>query len=365
MPEPCHNCDPPASAGHFGRPSGLLFFGGRLWDPAWPAKMRTMPLPARPAVFPPHTLPTLLAALVALAATGCGDKRAAPVAPAEPAQAVALLSQHLRDNDLQAFAHDAVPPALQPALAAAWQDGRTRWPLEELPFDQKIPGILTTLSADKADVQLRRTFDRQFANANTEIRAAASALGLFGVKFLQGDDSLSAEERAHYAQLVSAMSEWGARAKLGDPKRGRGAIARLTLAARRTGLRGEADFPRLGMDDSLRRLGPLVAAFKDSLRSYDLDLDHSLDAMTLSLESQDGDRAQVRMRYPLAGKTIDTVVAVERIDGRWYLSDFLRHARAAAAKPMTEADSGSLLAPAMAPQTVPLTETTTKQPPSS
>lgn len=326
-----------------------------------------MPLPARPAVLrPAYALPALLAAALALAAVGCDKgQRNAPTATTGPVQAVALLTRHLRDNDLQAFARDAVPPALRPQLAAAWRAGRTRWPLEELPFDQKIPGILTALSADRADVRLRRSFDRQFANANTEIRGAASALGLFGVKFLQGDDSLSAEERAHYAQLVSAISEWGAKAKLGDPKRGRSAIARLTLAARKTGLRTEADFPRLGMDDSLRRLTPLIAALKETLRSYDLDLDDSLDAMTLSLESEDGDRARVRMRYPLAGKTIDTVVAVERIDGRWYLSDFLRHARAAAAAPMIEADAESLLAPATPPPAVPPAETATKQPPSS
>ncbi|NOT87680.1 MAG: hypothetical protein HOP03_05815 [Lysobacter sp.] len=314
-----------------------------------------------------------MAAMLVLATAGCDPgQRIAPGAGAatEPVQAVALLSQHLRDNDLQAFARDAVPPPLRAPLAAAWQAGRTRWPLDELPFDQKIPGIVATLSADKADVQLRRSFDRQFANANTEIRAAASALGLFGVKFLQGDDTLSAEERAHYAQLVSAMSEWGVRATLGDPKRGRGAIARLTLAARQTGLRDEADFPRFGMDESLRRLTPLIAALKETLRSYDLDLDQSLDTMTLSLESREGDRARVRMRYRLAGKAIDTVVAVERIDGHWYLSDFLRHARAAAAlAPMETPDAAQKTAPVtaeplIAPPGVP-PKSATKQPPSS
>lgn len=329
-----------------------------------------MPLPARlPASRPAYGLPAVLAALMVLVATGCdpAGQRIAPGAATEPVQAVALLTQHLRDNDLEAFARDAVPPALRPQLAAAWQAGRTRWPLDELPFDQKIPGIVATLSADKADVQLRRSFDRQFANANTEIRAAASALGLFGVKFLQSDDTLSVEERAHYAQLVSAMSEWGASAPLGDTKRGRGTIARLTLAARQTGLREEADFPRFGMDESLRRLTPLIAALKETLRSYDLDLDQSLDAMTLSLDRQDGDRAQVRMRYRLAGKTIDTVVAVERIDGRWYLSDFLRHARAAAALAPVETP-GPAQTPALVPgepPVVPPTETATKQPPSS
>ena len=316
-----------------------------------------MPIPSASHVAPRPALPVVLAALLALTALGCEkDRQVAPGTAAGPVQAVALLSRHLRDNDLQAFARDAVPPPLRPQLDAAWRAGRTRWPLDELPFDRKIPGVLATLSADKADAALRRSFDRQFANANTEIRAAASALGMFGVKFLQSDDTLSAEERAHYAQLVSAMSAWGAKAKLGDPKRGRGAIARMTLAARQTGLRGEADFAQSGMGDSLRRLTPVIAALKDTLRSYDLDLDDSLDAMTLSLDHQDGDRARVRMRYRLAGEAIDTLVAVERIDGRWYLSDFLRHARTAAAPPP---------APPAAAPVLPSTETATKQPPSS
>ncbi len=329
------------------------------------------PVPAVPRTTP--VLPTVLAALLALAAGGCGGgERVTPTAASEPTDAVALLTRHLRDNDLQAFARDAVPPALRPQLAAAWQAGRTRWPLEELPFDHKIPGMLTVLAADKADARLRRSYDGQFANAHGEIRAAAKSLGLFGVKFLQTDIALSAEERAHYAQLVAVMSDWGGRAKLGDPKRARGTIARLTLAARQSGLREEADFRRYGMDDSLLRLTPVVAALKESLRAYDLDLDSSLDAMTLSLVSQEGDRARVRMRYPLDGKTIDTVVAVERIDGRWYLSDFLRHARAAAAVPPGPAVSAPApLMPAPAdpppgaPPVVAPTETATTKPTSS
>ncbi len=312
-----------------------------------PYPMPAAPVPAVPK--PASALPTLLAALLALAAAGCGGgERVTPTVASEPTDAVALLTRHLRDNDLRAFARDAVPPELRPQLAAAWQAGRTRWPLEELPFDHKIPGMLAVLAADKADTRLRRSFEGQFANANGEIRAAAKSLGLFGVKFLQTDIALSAEERAHYAQLVAVLSDWGTRAKLADPKRARGTIARLTLAARQSGLREETDFRRYGMDDTLRRLTPVVAALKESLRAYDLDLDRSLNAMTLSLVSQEGDQARVRMRYPLDGKTIDTVVAVERIDGRWYLSDFLGHARAAAAVPPGPATPAAM-PPAPAP----------------
>jgi hypothetical protein len=98
----------------------------------------------------------------------------------------------------------------------------------------------------------------------------------------------------------------------------------------------------------------MFGAFKVCLRDYGLDLDQSLDGMQLSLERQDGDRALVRLRYPLAGRTIDTLVAVERVDGHWYLSDFLRHARAAAAP-----------APPDAPPVAPPGSTTSAKPTSS
>ncbi|MGN6152690.1 MAG: hypothetical protein ACTHOH_11895 [Lysobacteraceae bacterium] len=313
------------------------------------------PVPPLRACPPP--LAALLALALALGAVGCGDRereRAPHVGASDPVQAVALLNADLRDNDLAGFARDAVPPSLHAPLAAAWRAGRTRWPLEELPFDQRIPGVLASLSADDAEKRLRKGYDRQFARADGEIRAASQALGLFGEKYLQSEAGLSAEERTHYVQLVRAITAWAGRAGLGDARRGHAAIPKLVLAARGTGLHDAADFRRLGMDESLRRLGPMAAALKDVLRGYGLDLDASLDAMALSLESRDGDHARVRMRYPLASATIDTVVAVEQVDGHWYLSDFLRHARAAAAV----ADAPASPAVGVAPGTAPPATTT-------
>lgn len=290
-------------------------------------------------------LPFLTAGLLALA--GCGEDAPPPGAASAPEQSVLVLAGRLRDNDLVGFAHDAIPPGLHPAMAEAWRSGRTRWPLEELPFDHRIPGMLGTLSAPGAEKSLQRDFDRQFANAHGEIRSAARSLGLFGVKYLEGDRSLTPDERHHAVQLIAAFSAWGERARLGEPKRARAAIARLALAARRTHLTSDTAFREAGMDESLRRLGPMWAALKDALRGYDLDLDESLGGMQATLVERDGDRARVRMRYPLAGKTIDTTVAVERIDGHWYLSDFVRHARAATASqppagaPVTSPSGGS------------------------
>jgi hypothetical protein len=252
-------------------------------------------------------------------------------AATRPAQAIRQLTAHLHDNDLVAFARDAVPPALHAQLQVAWREGRTRWPLDELPFDERVPALLKSLAAPGSEVRLQRVFDRQFSGARAELKAAAAALGLFGAQYLDREGNYSADERAHYAQLVAAMSRWGMVAPLGDPQRARQAIAQLATAARRTGLETPADFAAAGMDGSLQRLAPFAAALKQVLAQYGLALDASLTGMQVTLLQQTGDSARVRMRYQLGGSDIDTVVSLQRVDGRWYLADYLRHARAAVA----------------------------------
>lgn len=251
----------------------------------------------------------------------------------EPAQAVVLLTRHLRNNDLAAFARDAVPPQLYLRLRDGWAQGRTRWPLTELPLSQRLPKLLGALSAQGSEARLQAVFDRQFSGATAELKAAAASLGLFGVQYIRNESDYSQEEREHYAQFVQAISKWGVSAPLGDAQRARRAIPQLAAAARTTGLRSDADFQAAGMERTLRQLGPFVAAVKLGLSGYGLNLDDSLGGLQAGLVEQDGDRARVRLRYTLGGTPIDTVVSVVRRGNRWYLSDYLRHAEASLRAP--------------------------------
>jgi hypothetical protein len=250
-----------------------------------------------------------------------------------PARAVRILTRHLRDNDLEAFARDAVPPPLHRQLEAAWADGRTRWPLQELPFANRLPSMIASLSAPDAPVRLQQVFDQQFARQDRQIHGAVASLGVFGVQYVHERGNFSSDEREHYVQLMQAMASWGRQAPMGDAALARRAIAGLTVAARATGLASPDDFRAAGMAASLQRMGRFQAAFKHALAGYGLDLDADLDGMEASLQQQTGDSARVRMRYRLAGHPIDTVVTVRRVEGRWYVEDFLRHAEAAVAAP--------------------------------
>lgn len=290
----------------------------------------------------PSTLRSLLAAAAVAGLLAACRPAPAPQAPAasdlsRPALAVRLLAGHMRSGDFAAFARDAVPPELHGPLDAAWRAGRTRWPLDELPFSEHLPDVLAALAAPDAEARLAAAFDRQFAGSGRELRAAAGTIGLFGVQYVEHQGDFSESERDHYAQLVAAVANWAAGAPLDDRARAGAAIPRLAAAARAAGPASAEGLAAAGMDASLARMGTFSLAARAVLAEYGLDLDAAFDSVDASLQVQQGDRASVRLRYTLAGTPVDTVVDVERIDGRWYLVDYLRGARKAAGQGATAA----------------------------
>jgi hypothetical protein len=277
----------------------------------------------------------LTGALLAVSVLAGGCERVAsprtPPKPVLPAQAVQQLVDDLRRDDLAAYARHAVPADLHARLEAAWQEGRTLWPLTELPLDNKFQGFLTALAEPRSEQKLLAAYRRQFAGANTEIRTAAKTLGLFTAQYVAKEAAYSDTERDHYRQLIVALAAWGQRAPLGDAQRARQVIPQMTLAARSTGLGSSDGLRRAGMERSLKRLSPFFVRLERVLaQQYGLDFDAALRDMRVTLAEQTGDQARVRLQYTLAGQPIDAFVLVERRAGRWYLSDLLRRAEAEA-----------------------------------
>ena len=301
--------------------------------------------------MPPRHFVRFIGLCLALMLAGCNRTPAPARATAsEPEGAVRQLAQHLHDNDLAAYARAAVPATTHAQLETAWREDRSRWPLTELPLDDQLQPLLAALAAPDAERTLQQSFKRNFANQNKDLKDAARSLGLFGVEYVKREGVYTDQERAHYAQVIEALSEWAAQAPLGEPKRGATAIPALTTAARKTGLTTEQAFHDAGMDGSLKRLSPFFAASKAVLADYGLPLDQSFAGLTTELVEKKGDKASVRVTYSLGKRSIDTVVSLDRRGGRWYLSDTLRHAEQALA-PASEEASDSQVDPADTPPT--------------
>lgn len=281
-----------------------------------------------------RALPVLLPLLLATLLVACRrEPEELAGARSEPAAAVRELVDHLRRDDVVGFARAAVPPADYAALETAWREDRSRWPLTELPLSRQLVPMLAALSAPGSEQALMRDFNRQFARQDRDVRQAARSLGLFGVQYLKKEGNYTPTQRLHYTQVVQTFSEWAQDAPLADPALARNTINRMAAAARQAGLASEADLREAGMDGSLRRLAPVFIEIKASFARYGLPLDTTLADLRTGLVEQKGDRATVRIHYPLGNREIDSQVSLERRDGRWYLSDYLRAAEAARSPP--------------------------------
>jgi hypothetical protein len=293
----------------------------------------------KPSASVLRVLAALGLSLVLLAAC---KKQREPVelagAASEPAAAVRQLATHLQRNDLVGFARDAVPPDIHARLDGAWRAGQSRWPLTELPLDDKLVPMLAALSAKDAEKTLQRSFDRQFARQDRDLKEAARTLGLFGVQYVKNEGDYTQEERDHYAQVIAALGDWAQQAPLGDPTLARTTLARLVPAARRSGLTTDEALNEAGMAASLQRLTPFFIEAKATFTRYGLPLDATFTDLRTGLVDEKGDTATVRIHYPLGEREIDTVVSLTRRDGQWYLTDYLRQADAvlAAALPAPE-----------------------------
>lgn len=278
-----------------------------------------------------RALPVLAALLLAATLLGACKREPEELAGAtsEPAAAVRELVNHLRRDDLAGFARAAVPPADYGVLETAWREDRSRWPLTELPLSRQLVPMLAALSKPGSEQALMRDFNRQFARQDKDLRDAARSLGLFGVQYLKKEGDYTPTQRVHYTQVVQTLSQWAQDAPLADPALARNTINRMAAAARKAGLASEEDLREAGMDGSLRRLAPVFAETKASFARYGLPLETTLADLRTGLVEQTGDRATVRIHYPLGNREIDSQVSLERRDGRWYLSDYLRAAERA------------------------------------
>ena len=296
---------------------------------------------------PPAAPRLLLASLLCLCLPACERAapptgtaigvatRQAPQAATKPADAVYVLRDRLLARDGAGFARLAVPPAVHAQLVEGWSQGRSRWPLDELPLDAHLPKMIAALQEKDAGSKLMATFRRQFAGADRDIDQAIRTLVLFGGEYVQKEADYTPEERDHVVQAIAAMGDWALAAPFADPQRAQPFFAALAAAAQRSGIDGKAGnvaWTTLGMKRSLDRLSPFLATLLAQLRThYGLDVDASLRGMEVRLLEQTGDRARLRLRYTLAGRDIDAILPAVRIDGHWYLADFVRRAQASLA----------------------------------
>lgn len=286
------------------------------------------------------TLPMLLA-LGGLA--GC-QREAGPEAPAEPAEAVMALAQALRDNDLLRFQRLSLPPAQYAERAALWDRQLARAAPVSPEQAEQYQQWMAALTAPEAETALLERAEPRLQALEAEMgpRWALSVgmLATFAKGVVSANSTLSEAEQAHLHGLVDAASAWAsARSDFTERQKIRAAIGIAVALARELNLPTLEASRSLGMEPVLAKGGQVLAAAKAVGRLYGIEADTVFEGVRAETLAIEGERARVKVQYPLFGQTIEFEQSMRRVDGSWYREEALRELEQALA------DEASMTAP--------------------
>jgi len=278
-------------------------------------------------------LRALLALLLfALVLGAC--RREAPAdearAPGDPVEAVEAMAAALRQNDLVRYSHLSLPPELHARSAALWNARAA----EAEPVSDEDAGkydrLMARLMAPGAEQDLGRDLDQQLARLEQEIGGQWPLMQATATIFLnaaiQANTELSADEKSHGTEVATRLIDWADPALFTDRDRGRQAIAVAVQTARELNLPTLAEVRALPHDPAMEKAGIALAGTKALLRIYGLDLDAMLDGVRAEQVSAAGDRARIKVSYPLQGKTVAFEMDMLQRDGGWYGAAAIRDA---------------------------------------
>lgn len=301
----------------------------------------------------------LLLLLLGLMLAAC-RREPAPVegAPQEPVAAVEALAAALEAGDVRRYSELSLPPAQRAEQAALWRRQMAATPPIAAEQVQRFNELMALLTAPDAEARLWAEAEPRLAAIQQQVgpkwSMGVTMLSGFAKTAIAADPTLSEAEQTHAAGVVDAVAGWaGDPALLTDPARAQAAIAIAVRTAR------ELDLPTLDAaraleyDAMLDKAGIAFRGAKSIAAAFGIDVQAALSQVQAEVVELDpsGDRAVVRVRYPLLGQQVEFLQPMVRIDGGWYREDAVNAlAEALAAEAESAADAtADAPAPALAP----------------
>ncbi|GAB2665529.1 hypothetical protein [Arenimonas aestuarii] len=296
--------------------------------------------------------------LIALALVAC--RRDPPVedastVPGSPVAAIEAQAQALRDNDLVRWSRLGLPPELHARTEALWNRRLAEAGPPDPEEAREYADMMSRLMAPDAEQALMRDIEPKLSEFETEIAGQWPLMQATAAIFLnaaiEANTELSAAEKSHGQELVSALLDWAQPALFTDRARARQAVAALSATARELDLPTLEDARALEMMPAMEKGGVALVGIKQAAQAYGMDLDASLDGVEADLVSREGDQARVKVTYPLLGETISFEMDMQRVGEGWYSADAIRQAEA----DLAEAGPDTAVTPSAAPDAEPAT----------
>lgn len=266
----------------------------------------------------------LAAALAAGSASAVSAQGVAPnpspassVGAPDPASEINNLARLFRADDLAGLAQALTPRAKWEAARAAFETQRRKptTETERAHFAEKI----NELTAPDAVDRLMAKIEPKLAEARPQMPGMLlMAFGGIQVALKSPDSKLTGEQRKAIESALPGFQRWATSTDFLSTESMRRALTQLTDAARGTGITDIDQIKALPLEGVLERASPMLAAAKDAVRTYGIDLDAIADSLKVDVLEVGGDTARVRTTVTVFGAPVSTEHDLVLVDGHWY-----------------------------------------------
>ena len=235
----------------------------------------------------------------------------------DPALQIRDLARSLRANDLGGLVNALVPPSEYQRMRQAYELNRLKpiTPAERVKFSQGIAKLTDANAIDKLMLEIEPKL--------VEARPKAAGALLIGMGALQvalasEDSELNPEQRDALKSALPGIQKWATETDFLSSISMRQALSFLADAARNTGVRSIDELKMLSFEQALSKAGTMLAASKQALFVYGLDINAIADSLEVQILKQEGQTARVRTTITLFGAPISSEVDLVLLEGRWY-----------------------------------------------
>lgn len=263
------------------------------------------------------------ASTVLLAQAPVAAPKAQVVVPAgvpDPATQIENWARLFRAGNVSALAQALVPPSKWDKLRRTYELKRLEPTSAEdrAEFTEKLEQVLAPDAVDRYMAEIEPELEKARPQA---AGAMLMAFGAMQLAVTSPESKLSDEQRAVLQAALPGVQEWASGTDFLSSDTMRQALTLLTDAARRTGLTDLDQIKALPLEGVLDRVTPLLAAAKQAVRLYGLDLDTVADSLQVDVLEIDGVRARVRTTVTLFGSPVWHQHELQLVEGRWYGKD--------------------------------------------
>ncbi len=263
----------------------------------------------------------LFAGLISAFNPAFAQERATPASLTQsipdPALQIRDLARVLRSNDLAGLLNALVPPSQYQLMRQAYELHRLQpiTPAERTKFSEGIAKLTDANAVDKFMLEIEPKL--------IEARPKAAGALLIGMGALQvalaSDDSeLNPEQRAALQSALPGIQKWATETDFLSSNSMRQALSLLTDAARSTGVRSIDELKMLSFEQALSKAGTILAASKQALYIYGLNVNAIADSLQVQVLKQEGQTARVRTTITIFNTPISSEVDLVLLEGRWY-----------------------------------------------